>query len=161
MEQFYDLQDFDACSPAHWPELYGVFRRKLVQFSIEFLQQGGTKPHVVFQFIVDQPHRHPVDDETEYIYYGCRIEQYYMGQGPDGNSGVFAIKLLRYFASSMSAHAAFQFPVRNRNIRLRDLIEILRGNHASVPPEHRLDLTSFDFVQVQGSNSMDGCRDWM
>ncbi|KAH8714434.1 hypothetical protein BGZ61DRAFT_516663 [Ilyonectria robusta] len=155
----YDLADIES---GEFPHLDAFMNTLVAQFYVEFLQQGGGKPHVVFHINSSQPIRTRTDDGDIVEVKGCLIGVDYTGPGL---KGTFTVKLIDFQTSSTSARAAFQFPMRNTQLRVFDLIAILRGQGRGFPSEHQSDLTRFDFVEANVRGELDGCRDavsqWM
>lgn len=155
----FDMDDIEGGS---YPHLNEFLETWITQFYVEFLQQGGAKPHVVFHLNNDRPIRARRANGTMAEIKGCLIGMEYTGPGV---KGVFTIKLITYHNSSRAARAAFQFPLGNNRLRVMDLVANLRGQVEYLPREHQSDLTRFDFVTAPNSNALDGCRDavsqWM
>lgn len=75
-------------------------------------------------------------------------------------TGTFKIAALPYFESSRSARGAFDFPLLNQNLTIKDWCEIFRGRYQGLPAQHTSNLTRFRSV-VSPEDKMDGCRDFM
>lgn len=151
-QNIFDLDDLDS---QEYPALNTFVRTYAQHVTVEFLQQGGAKPHVVFHVNSDRPTA--VDRTT--VFKGCILGMDYTGPGYEGT---FTIKLIPYSESSHSAHAAFQFPLNTVGSTILDWINIFRGRYHGLPPQHAGDLTSYDFVQPHPTVAdLDGCRDFM
>jgi len=132
-------------------ELLDAVRISVVsRLFVEFLQQGGPKPHVVFRLLF--AHRTPLVGGSEWR--GCRLPMDIYG----GLEGIFHIKPLDYADTSTSAHAAFEFGLRRTDWTVGDFIGILK---------YRVNLTDFAFVggfymaPINNVDYVDGCRDFI
>ena len=124
---------------------------RVTQLFVEFLQQGGPKPHVVLRLNID-PAIRPGPGRTAALM-GCRL-------GMDlhsGYDGVFHITPLPYNTTSHAAHASFEFKVK---------VDWTVDNFISVICQPHTYLVDFSFVGgfMQPGSSIeyyDGCRDFM
>lgn len=73
---------------------------------VEFLQQGGLKPYVIFRLKIQQPVS--VGPKT---YWGCWLAM----DTISGTDGEFQITPIMYNDISRSAHALFEFKVKDLN----------------------------------------------
>jgi hypothetical protein len=117
------------------------------QLFIEFLQQGGPKPHVVIRLNIT-----PVEIDGV-LWMGCRLAMDLSG----GYDGVFHITPLPYDNTSRIAHAAFEF-----KLKLAWTVE----NIISTIRQPEVDILDFSFAggfKQPGSQIeyVDGCRDIM
>lgn len=136
------------------PALIALASRNIAHLSVEFLHTNGVKPHVVFNLKPNALPRPPASN-----YKGVRLLMEWYGYD-ELDTGTFDIRPLPYINSSMSAIGAFEFPLWNKNITIRDWCQILRGRYQGLPARHTSDLTCFRFA-VSPSGKMDGCRDFM
>lgn len=89
------------------PVLNAMLASQAALIHVEFLQQGGEKPHVVIHINSDRvipalnTHGEPIGLK------GCFFDMSYTGPGLQGT---FLMHLVHYSGSSNSARAAFQFP---------------------------------------------------
>lgn len=126
------------------PDALGkALNQQVTQFLVEFLDQGGVKPHVTFKLSFAGS-----VSSGEKLYTGCRISMDYTGTGDRASDGEFRIKLLNYDGSSASSYASFQFGVKVSK-RLRSWMDEIRT------------LVEFDFGEVNAHGNMAGCRDFM
>lgn len=131
-----------------YPALQAVLQETVALLNLEFLQQGGPKPHAVFHLnLAREVHT------SSGTFTSCRLAMDYTG--PD-LFGEFRMKLLTYFASSTAAHASFQFPVL-RAMTVDNYIRIFAG----LTTHTRGSLLDFDFVTANVNQDLDGCRDFM
>lgn len=118
------------------------------QLFVEFLQQGGPKPHVVLRLNID-----PKVEAEGTFWMGCRLAMDLAG----GYDGVFHITPLSYSDASHAAHAAFEF-------RLKAVWTV--DNVISAIHQPSCDLVGFSFkggfTQLGSTiEYVDGCRDFM
>lgn len=118
------------------------------RFYVEFLQQGGPKPHVVLRLNIN-----PTVKIGRDTYKGCRLAMDLEG----GLGGVFHISPLPYNDTSHAAHAAFEFELRALNWTVDNVFA------AAMYPN---DLLGFSFtggfrVPGEATEYVDGCRDFM
>ncbi|KAF4447223.1 hypothetical protein F53441_9210 [Fusarium austroafricanum] len=158
----FDLDDI-ANHRAAYPVLGHFMQLSIREVYVEFLQQGGQKPHVVIRLLtyhgVPCRDRHGDDVYLE----GCLLSMDYHGGYDD--LGEMTVKLTPYDTASESARAGFRFP-RLGDFTVDDMIFILQGYHHSLPYEHQTNLTAFNFVVADPvTGAVDGCRDvvtqWM
>ena len=127
--------------------LDAVRASQVSQLFIEFLQQGGPKPHVVVRLKINHV------QVGGRIWEGCRLAMDLAG----GYDGVFHITPLPYSDASFAAHAAFEFKV-NVAWTVENLISTIRTAE--------FDLIDFSFVggfyrSGDRTEYTDGCRDFM
>lgn len=152
----FDLEDLD--SQEH-PHLNAFVNLPVYDVSVEFLQQGSPKPHVVFHVTSDRPITAIDDNGDEIQIKGCLLSMDYAGFD---NRGVFLIKLLTYHGASFAANAAFHFPLRTNRSTILDWINIFRGQYPRLPVGYGRDLTDFDFTLPNPPDPyFDGCRDFV
>ncbi|KAM3517075.1 hypothetical protein NHJ13051_009319 [Beauveria bassiana] len=144
-------------NPSHVFSIDGVYSRSrpvllteclnrtVNRFLIEFLDQGGVKPHVTFKLLFTTPY---VDSKLAETFHGCRLSMEYAGFGETQDGGELKIKALSYNGSSWLSYASFDFAVTAQR-RLIDWINDIR------------DLTEFDFAQTTEEGNMAGCRDFV
>lgn len=126
-----------------------VRRRKITNFYVEFLQQGGPKPHVIIRLKI----RSVVVGGVTYL--GCRLAMNSVGS----TNGEFNITPIIYGDTSRAAHAAFEFRVKRTDWTVGHVL-------AALVPEGLGNLSEFSFAdgfQVPGDRTeyIDGCRDFM
>jgi hypothetical protein len=144
----YTLDHVDAGDPV----MQQVMRATVQQLTMEFLDQGALKPHVIFKVNFTEPVVH-----ERSTFRGCRLSMEYLG-GKDRFYGGFQIKLINYNDATQVAQAAFQFQISPDPRQVGDYIRLFRGEIGN----NRGDLTEFDFVKPSPlSDELDGCRDFM
>ncbi|KAF8848918.1 hypothetical protein BDZ45DRAFT_753323 [Acephala macrosclerotiorum] len=149
MSHEYSVDAIDSRDPV----LEQVMQARAQHLTVEFLQQGGVKPHVIFKLNFAAP----VQVDRRLRFTGCRLSMEYLGDN-GGLGGEFQIKLVGYNDATLSAHAAFQFDISQRPLQISEYIELFRGRIGN----NRGDLTRFNFVQATTmSNALDGCRDFI
>jgi len=151
MSRMYTIDDIDA-EVAGVPELLRSVPRHL---TVQFLDHGGHKPHVVLKF-----HFENIIQIGTTVYKGCILSMDYVGDGPDGLGGELQIKLTTYIGVTFAATAAFQFGIMGPRQPMSVYIDIIRGRTWTSGG----DLTRFDFVQaaeIEGVDVLDGCRDFV
>ena len=114
---------------------------------VEFLQQGGIKPHVVFRLVLRSE---AVVDGRKWL--SCRLAMDLIGD----IEGAFYITPLRYANTSNAAHAAFEFGLKTDTWTVDNYISAIT----------QPDLTNFNFVggffqSPSKTEYLDGCRDFM
>jgi hypothetical protein len=148
MSRIYTVDDIDRRNP----ELQDVMRATARHLTVEFLQQGGPKPHVIFKINFDS-----LIQIDRLSYSGCRLGMEYVG-GNGGLGGEFQIKLINYVDATIAAHAAFQFDISQAPQQpLSEYINLFRGRTGTTGG----DLTRFNFVEATAAGALDGCRDFM
>lgn len=135
--------------------LLNLVERTVAHISVEFLFTNGVKPHVVFNLAAKPTVQDPIPD-----YAGVRLSMEWYGDD-DLDTGRFSIMPLGFIESSQRAHGAFDFPLLNRGLTIKNWCQILRGTYRGLQPPHTSDLTRFRFVVAPVTNNMDGCRDFM
>jgi hypothetical protein len=131
-------------------EIFNAIKGSRVsQLFVEFLQQGGPKPHVVLRLNIN-----PTIDLEGDTWMGCRLAMDLAG----GYDGVFHITPLPYNSASHAAHAAFEFKVKVEDWTVQNIISTIHQPTA--------DLLDFSFAggfMQPGSKIeyFDGCRDFM
>lgn len=130
------------------PLIIAIRRAKVTNFFVEFLQQGGPKPHVVIRLKT-----RPVKVRDRY--WGCRLAMDSVGS----TDGEFHITPITFENASHAAHAAFEFRVKQGNLIVDQVL-------AAVAQEGYYDLSDFSFAdgfRAPGGNTeyLDGCRDFM
>lgn len=88
--------------------------RTVVHLSVEFLHTNGIKPHVVFNVKVDE-----TIEDPEPTFVGVRLSMEWI-QFDELDTGTFQIVPLTYYTSSMSARGAFDFPLLNKTLTVKD-----------------------------------------
>ncbi|KAF4459026.1 hypothetical protein FALBO_14226 [Fusarium albosuccineum] len=156
----FDLEDI--ANRRYIPTLRDFMGLGIHEVYVEFLQQGGRKPHVILR-LVTHGHVPAVNRHGEEVALkACNLSMEYVGGEPDGQ---WEIRLTPYDDSSLSAGAGFRFPLR-QSLQVGGVIAILQGIYPGLPLHHRSDLTHFNFVLADPVTlSVDGCRDivsqWM
>jgi hypothetical protein len=149
MSHEYSVDAIDSRDPV----LQQVMQARAQHLTVEFLQNGGMKPHVILKINFAAP----VQVDTGFRFTGCRLSMEYVG-GNGGFGGEFQIKLVAYNGATLTAHAAFQFDISQRPLQISDYIELFRGRAGN----NRGDLTQFNFVRPSTTSlDLDGCRDFM
>lgn len=118
------------------------------QVFVEFLQQGGPKPHVVLRLNINQ-----IFELDGNRWVGCRLAMDMAG----GDNGVFHIRPLPYDTASHAAHAAFEFQLKK---------PYTVGGIISTIQQPQTDLLNFYFTRgfmqpVSRIEYYDGCRDFI
>jgi len=136
----YEVNDKNAILDA-------VRASRVSQLFIEFLQQGGPKPHVVMRLKIN-----PIK-ANGFSWPACRLAMDLFG----GYTGVFHITPLRYSNASNAAHAAFEFKVKG-SWTVENLIATINQ-----PTFTLLEFTFTGGFKRPGDNTeyTDGCRDFM
>ena len=129
------------------PVIDAVRGSKVSGLYVEFLQQGGPKPHVVFRLVL---HPGAAVDGAQWL--GCRLAMDSLA----GIEGVFYVTPLRYANTSNAAHASFEFELKTDTWTVNNYISAI-----SEP-----DVTDFNFVDgfyqpPSRTEYLDGCRDFM
>ncbi|KAK7735411.1 hypothetical protein SLS63_003881 [Diaporthe eres] len=129
--------------------------RTVPHLSVEFLRTGGPKPHVVFNLKLNPP-RGQLDPD----YKAARVSMEW--DGGHSNNSDYRVTLLPYIGSSFKATAAFDFPVLNKTLKLKEWLKILEGRSTLCTDQHQTNLSNFDFRYArENPGAVDGCRDWV
>ncbi|TAQ89904.1 hypothetical protein B7494_g1778 [Chlorociboria aeruginascens] len=99
------------------PVIDAIRGSKVSGLFVEFLQQGGPKPHVVFRLVLRPG---AVVDGAEWL--GCRLAMDSLA----GIEGVFYITPLRYANTSNAAHASFEFELKTDTWTVNNYISAIR-----------------------------------
>lgn len=149
----YDLRDVP--NAAHYPNLREALRTVIQHFTVEFLYTNETKPHVVFKLNFRTPIGPGGRIHSARVSMEVGEHEETGEQGP----GACQIKLCGYSGRTTRAAAGFQFRLRRQNVILSEVIQLITGQHPTLPNPMKVPMRPFTFIDI--GNFFDGCRDWM
>jgi hypothetical protein len=152
----YDGRDVSKASVMRLYDLHVALRRLISHFTVEFLYTDSVKPRVVFKLDFT-----PLLTNSDNL--KAALVSMELRQGQDGRKegpGACQIELCTGTGKDRTRRvsAGFRFQLLRR-ITLRQMIDLINGEHSALPSKMRGDLKRFDFLVNDGY--FNGCRDWM